>query len=677
MSKIVIQNLEGIAATIGQVNLSAGHVLDNKGTIDLSRNSGAFQLPVGNTAQRPSNPEAGYVRYNTDNNAEGSEIGVEYWDGWTWYAYGEFTERQGASSEDAVSYSAYFDGQWNYLTAYSAALGWVHSSDSVWTVEFWMKDDGTTDQNCGLLEFWESSTNVMMSHIKRQNNDLVWSYQSGAGLHLQASGAWTTLGDGEWHHVAICSYDDGSDGDTDWRMFIDGTSVAFKSFGFTASNDFGNRLNIGGSLNYFKGWISNVRLTEDALYPSSSLTVPISSLTTTSQGASTATVELLMLSLNAVSPTVATRAPGAIITAGNGLVEAQTENPFGAAGGGASPPGEVVFHASGPNTSTMHNWTVPDGVTNISVLSIGGGGGGESNHDGAGGAGGSLSYKNNITVTPGDSVTVYVGGGGMANGWGQYGPDGSNSYVNIAGVQYAVAGGGTGGKGNYGSSCWNIPGGYYSNGDGGGEGGASSHYSGCRQAGGGAGGYNGGGQTNSGRVSNPQYSGCNGNNGQNGGGGGGSSANGSSSHYCGGGGGTGIYGQGPNGIRGNNGQNSYPNNETHFCGKGGSTAHNTGLRGYSNRSNNSTFEGSGSGYNRYHPSYNGNSSYTCPDGGFPGGGGGGANSGDAQGQGGHGVVRIIWGDDSFTRSFPTTNVDKSDVIDGSYTVTTEGNQLMY
>ena len=85
MSDLTVNEIGGIGATINQVSLSAGHTLNVKGTLDLSKNSGALQLPTGNTAQRPSSPNSGYMRWNTDNNAEGSEIGVEYFDGYQWY----------------------------------------------------------------------------------------------------------------------------------------------------------------------------------------------------------------------------------------------------------------------------------------------------------------------------------------------------------------------------------------------------------------------------------------------------------------------------------------------------------------------------------------------------------------------------------------------------------------
>ena len=60
------------------------------------------------------------------------------------------------------------------------------------------------------------------------------------------------------------------------------------------------------------------------------------------------------------------------------------------------------------------NWTVPDGVTSISIVLLGGGGGGGSGNGGGGGGGG-LAYANNIPVTPGMSIDVTVGDAGIAD----------------------------------------------------------------------------------------------------------------------------------------------------------------------------------------------------------------------------------------------------------------------
>ena len=104
--------------------------------------------------------------------------------------------------------------------------------------------------------------------------------------------------------------------------------------------------------------------------------------------------------------------------------------------------GEAVFHADGYNIGetadgvgkvTKYNWYVPEGVTSISVLSIGGGGGGMARHDGGGGGGGSLSYKNNIAVTSGQKIVVQVGCGGFMRGQdvSSRSPKGTDSKITV------------------------------------------------------------------------------------------------------------------------------------------------------------------------------------------------------------------------------------------------------
>ena len=342
------------------------------------------------------------------------------------------------------------------------------------------------------------------------------------------------------------------------------------------------------------------------------------------------------------------------------------------------PMGDALFHADSVNSTASYSWAVPTGVTSISVICVGGGGGGETNHDGASGCGGGLAYKNNITVTPGATVSVYVGGGGYGTNGQTDTPDGKSSYITYAGTNYAVANGGTGADGNQ-SNGWLTNSNSFpnTNSDGGGDGGSGIHYSGCRMSGGGAGGYNGGGDQSSGFAGNNPYWGVSPGGGSNGGGGGGTSANGSSPYYSAGGGGTGVYGQGTSGAAGD--FQGSPSNETSFTGKGGSTAYNTGLRGYSVESSNNTYAAGsnlGNGYDRSSPT-NGQSG-TRPDGGFPGGGGGGGNSGHSAGWGGHGIVRIIWGTvNGNARAFPSTNVNRVDNYDGTKSETVYGSQKMY
>ena len=114
--------------------------------------------------------------------------------------------------------------------------------------------------------------------------------------------------------------------------------------------------------------------------------------------------------------------------------------------------GEAVFHADGNAVGTdmngvgkvtKYDWYVPEGVTSISVLAVGGGGSGIGEHDGGSGGGGSLAYKNNIAVTPGQMIKVQVGNGGFhsRHSISQTSPKGSDSKITVypagsSGVDY-------------------------------------------------------------------------------------------------------------------------------------------------------------------------------------------------------------------------------------------------
>tara|TARA_Y100001970_G_C14253641_1_gene873543 strand:- start:2767 stop:5661 length:2895 start_codon:yes stop_codon:yes gene_type:complete len=263
-------------------------------------------------------------------------------------------------------------------------------------------------------------------------------------------------------------------------------------------------------------------------------------------------------------------------------------------------------------TPGTYSWTCPVGVTSVSVVCVGAGGTGGA----YGASGGSLAYKNNITVTPGQSYSIVVG----------------NTNTQITGHPYSytaesssafgtVASGGEGGYSGTASSTFKTIGSNY---DGGGRGGLGSGDSnvdgtGYREgAGGGAGGYSGDGG-NAGKAD------CSGTTavsdgkraptaGSGGGGGGGTPCNATGGNgTAGGGGGVGLFGEGANGAAGTYGP---------FGGN---------------------FGGGGSG----------GANGTDPYGGQYGGGSAGqpANTTpDMNAQ--HGAVRIIWPGD--VRQFPST-----------------------
>ena len=255
----------------------------------------------------------------------------------------------------------------------------------------------------------------------------------------------------------------------------------------------------------------------------------------------------------------------------------------------SGPAGSQTFTASG-------TFVVPAGVTSISVVLVGPGGSlTASTYPSGGGGGGGLCYRNDIPVTPGDSLPVNVGLHAMES------RDASNtSFQGITAFAGANASLGTlpgaagGGGGDSGATCF--------------TGGAGGSAGGSPGGGGGAAGYAGnGGHGGSGAAigcpTDPTA-------GAGGGGGGGGGCSGTS---CGGasGGGVGLNGIGADGAAGDS-----------VCAGG--------------------YAGPGGGGSSGSP---GGGSHSA---GGPGGdfGGGGAGYGP---YGADGAVRIIWGPG---RSFP-------------------------
>lgn len=195
--------------------------------------------------------------------------------------------------------------------------------------------------------------------------------------------------------------------------------------------------------------------------------------------------------------------------------------------GPPTPPGQQEFITAG-----TYAWTAPAGVTSVCVVCVGGGGGGRYWFvDRGGGGGGGLGWKNNISVTPGQTYTVVVGVGGFVSQTSP-GSGGDSYFISAETVKGGGGGGAIGPTGGAGGTFV---------GDGGGNGGAGGNCvegaTGEAGGGGGAGGYSGNGG-NGGNKS------INGSNGQGGGGGGGAG------NPVRPGGGVGLLGEGTSGAGG-------------------------------------------------------------------------------------------------------------------------------
>lgn len=90
-----------------------------------------------------------------------------------------------------------------------------------------------------------------------------------------------------------------------------------------------------------------------------------------------------------------------------------------------------------------YSWTVPNGVTSISVAAIGGGGGSSQKPSGGtGGGGAQLKYVNNVSVTPGQVYSIVVGNGGVTGGdFGTSGQFTTMTLVSNGNVVISAAGG--------------------------------------------------------------------------------------------------------------------------------------------------------------------------------------------------------------------------------------------
>jgi len=94
-------------------------------------------------------------------------------------------------------------------------------------------------------------------------------------------------------------------------------------------------------------------------------------------------------------------------------------------------------------TPGTYNWTVPNGVSKISVVGVGGGGAGSQKAEGGtGGGGGQLKYVNNVSVTPGQVYEVVVGAGGITGGnYGNSGEYTTMTLVSNGNIILSAAGG--------------------------------------------------------------------------------------------------------------------------------------------------------------------------------------------------------------------------------------------
>ena len=208
-----------------------------------------------------------------------------------------FITRNGNTTQGSFSpfsqapgyWSNYFDGNSFFRTAANPNLAF---GTGAITFECWINT--LSASNMGM---WGSTNEAAWTA-----NSYAFNYYNGAILLWNNTTLWSisvgNLQDGNWHHIAIVR------SGTTWQVFADGVSKGTTTT--EGTRDLGNntwRVGVGntepsgGATEKFNGYISNMRVSNTALYTANFIPTT-SPLTTTSQGVSSSNVKFLSCQSN-------------------------------------------------------------------------------------------------------------------------------------------------------------------------------------------------------------------------------------------------------------------------------------------------------------------------------------------------------------------------------------------
>ena len=365
----------------------------------------------------------------------------------------------------AQNYALRFNGSTGYVTT-AITRG---SLGNAMTVEAWFRYAGTSTDSYQAIIGSYDGTGTTEFFIGKNAGNTDFGIQDGtynAGM-ATASNAW----DGSWHHFAFTN-DNGTG-----KLYLDGTLKSTNSFTRDNATDI---IYIGteieGSGYYFPGDIDEVRFWNTVRTASQITTYKDVEL----NGNETGLVAYYKMS-NGSGTSLADNAAGSY--------------PGTLVGGVTWTTGAVIMERTFSYTGSMQTWTVPAGITSITVNAYGAQGGNASGTSGLG-----AYMKGDFSVTPGQQLKILVGGkGSTSNGGG----GGGGSFVTMNDNSILLIAGGGGGSGNGGGICGQYP--EISNGATSTSGNQGATYMVGEP--GGAGGTNGGGGSTSVTTGYPDYNG--------------------------------------------------------------------------------------------------------------------------------------------------------------------------
>ena len=266
---------------------------------DLGTTNSSLRLPSGDTASRPSNPNTGEWRYNTDDNY------VEYWDGTAWFQI-DYETAAPTCTTDTINYpsgttnTAYYkmsDATDSTLNGYNGTAtnvnfnvqgkfgnaGEFNGSSSLinlgnnaaintlpTTISCWINTTTTASESTIWNNGGNSSSNTGLALVILSSGVLRLTTSNSSGTGAQVTGT-TSINDGNWHHIVITYEAGGASGFTaSGNCYLDGnitpefTSNVLANFTQANQNFIIGRYWASG-LGYFNGKIDQVRIFPSAL----------------------------------------------------------------------------------------------------------------------------------------------------------------------------------------------------------------------------------------------------------------------------------------------------------------------------------------------------------------------------------------------------------------------------
>ncbi len=231
----------------------------------------------------------------------------------------------GGSSPVESGGSVFFDANENIITNTGSMQVFNFDQNQSFCVEAFIKMDTMSRYNYVALRWSGAATGYLWRFGVDTNNKLFFAGK------INASQSSATMTTDTWYHVAAVREGTNQGYLNYLRLYINGTEVASNSGSGTPMESNNEPISIGANreaLQYsMRGYVSNLRITNNQPVYTSSFTTPTEKLTKTSQGVTASNVRLLCCQ-DTTDVTAAEHVQLGSLSIDSGTPTASTSNPF-------------------------------------------------------------------------------------------------------------------------------------------------------------------------------------------------------------------------------------------------------------------------------------------------------------------------------------------------------------